>query len=269
MPRSDRKKKACPESQEGWTFYGDEMKDALGIDDAGAIGAWLDEGNSTDARHEIIGRCKCATPLIVAASFEGSEQIVKLLVRKGVDVNACSSRSHGGLCAIKGAVCSNSPAILQLLLEHGAKDQPTDDGHTAEEMAEMIAAPADMLPPHSKGDPRCINLLRQYEKKRREEERRRAEPIVTVAQPQKQAQPAAATSSAAVAAVDALEKAARAADEREAKAAENLTVSPHHQTTTHAHTHARACAHTRGAHAPPLASTAAPLTLSGLSSRLS
>ena len=101
-------------------------------------------------------------------------QVVKLLVSKGVDVNACSSKAHGGLCAIKGAVCSNSPEILQLLLEHGAKDQPADDGPTAEDLAKMLALPADTAPPHSKGDSRCLDVLRRYKKGRREAERRQA-----------------------------------------------------------------------------------------------
>jgi hypothetical protein len=304
MPREKKKKAGA---QEGWTFYGDAVKDAMASDDAVAVGAWLDEGNSADARHEI-GRCKCAMPLVAAAAFEGSgqvsmppsktrtrgyatilqmvtnqcsqltarafswvapspfesypthhmthlmragpgplnaiaclrvltimsfksrevdfrlPQVVKLLVSKGVDVNACSSKAHGGLCAIKGAVCSNSPEILQLLLEHGAKDQPADDGPTAEDLAKMLALPADTAPPHSKGDSRCLDVLRRYKKGRREVERRQA----TSEEARGDARKAAAPDlTAAVAQPQpAAAAAARAADERDAKAAENPSVSP-------------------------------------------
>ena len=90
MPREKKKKAGA---QEGWTFYGDAVQDAMASDDAVAVGAWLDAGNSADARHEI-DPCKCAMPLVAAAAFEGSVQ-VSMPPSKNAHARLCHNLANG------------------------------------------------------------------------------------------------------------------------------------------------------------------------------
>ena len=140
-------------------FWGDDIKQATECDDVNYIDAWLNAGNSVNARHETRGRCTCEMPLIASAAYSGAERVVRLLIARGADVNA---KAEGGLGALFNAVCSHSPTIVELLLEAGARDEPLPNGDCAEDYAEMIAAPVDVAPPHSKGDPTCLRLLQRY-----------------------------------------------------------------------------------------------------------
>ena len=141
------------------SFWGDDIKRAVERDDVDFVEAWLEAGNSVDARHEIRGRCTCAMPLIAAAAYEGAERVVRMLIARGADVNA---KADGGLGALFNAVCSNYKTIVELLLVAGARDEPNPSGDRAEDYAEMIAAPVDAAPPHSKGDPTCLRLLQRH-----------------------------------------------------------------------------------------------------------
>ena len=140
-------------------FWGDDIKQAVQCDDVNFVEAWLEAGNSVDARHEMRGRCTCAMPLIAAAAYDGAERVVRLLIARDADVNALA---EGGLGALFNAVCSNYTTIVELLLVAGAKDVPNRSGDRSEDVAEMIAAPVDEAPPHSKGDPTCLRLLQRY-----------------------------------------------------------------------------------------------------------
>ena len=143
------------------------MKQACERDDADAVERWLDAGNSPDARHDIRGRCTCAMPLIGAAAYDGAEAVVRLLISRGADVNAQAEGQYG---ALFNAVSSNYKLIVKILLMAGARDTPSENGDKAEDVAEMIAAPADAAPPLSKGDPTCLRLLRQYAPLSREQQ---------------------------------------------------------------------------------------------------
>lgn len=71
---------------------------------------------------EVAGHCKNdATPLMRAAA-QGHFAIAKLLIDKGADVNATKGASL--VTALKMAAASNSPKIMALLLQHGARIEP-------------------------------------------------------------------------------------------------------------------------------------------------
>lgn len=157
MPRG-RKGKAAS------TYFSTAVKDDAEHDDVEAIQAWLDEGNSPNAVHEIAGGCTCRMPLLAAACFSDSPGVARLLLERRADANAKSAEV--GLTPLLAATTNNSPGILHMLLEAGAKDQKNSQGDTAEDYAMMLAAPPDGSE-MCLGDPTCLNLLRTYKSGRR------------------------------------------------------------------------------------------------------
>ena len=70
-------------------------------------------------------RDKNGETVLIRAAYSGEEGIFRLLLDRGVDVNA---KARGGSSALLEAVAlRNSPAILALLLEHGARVTDRDE----------------------------------------------------------------------------------------------------------------------------------------------
>lgn len=72
------------------------------------------------------------TPLHSAAAG-GSAEIVHVLLAAGADANA---RQNLGFKALHAAAQNNDAAMARDLLDHGATDEPTEDGRTALAIAE-------------------------------------------------------------------------------------------------------------------------------------
>ncbi len=72
------------------------------------------------------------TPLHSAAAG-GSAEIVHVLLAAGADANA---RQNLGFTALHAAAQNGDAAMARDLLDHGATDEPTDDGRTALAIAE-------------------------------------------------------------------------------------------------------------------------------------
>ena len=71
---------------------------------------------------EVAGHCKNDTTPLMRAAAQGHFAIAKLLIDKGADVNA--TRGASLVTALKMAAASNSPNIMALLLQHGARIEP-------------------------------------------------------------------------------------------------------------------------------------------------
>jgi len=84
------------------------QKDIKGVKDI------LAKGADVNIREKTMG----STPLIVACSLEGTEEIVKLLISKGADVNVIGT--YDGRTALIWAA-ANSKNNVELLLAKGAK----------------------------------------------------------------------------------------------------------------------------------------------------
>jgi len=128
----------------------------------------LDEGKKTEAIKLIndTNNLECRdeyslTPLLIAISrprfnLEDTTEIVRLLVAKGVNVNARITKEISGLEGLKGSTPLMSAAamgmddVVKLLLDHGADiDAQADNGETAV----MCAATID------DGNPTTVRLL--------------------------------------------------------------------------------------------------------------
>src|SRR5688572_22124321 len=84
----------------------------LAVGDARKVRILLDRGADVHAR-SALGR----TPLLVAASTNGTVETVRLLLSKGADVNAADT---SGVTPLLAAASVDDAAVATLLLERGA-----------------------------------------------------------------------------------------------------------------------------------------------------
>jgi ankyrin repeat protein len=83
------------------------------IPDAAKVKLLLDAGADVNARSSNVGR----TPLLIAASYPGTVEILKLLIGKGADFEA---RDRRGRNALRLAVVSADISVVRFFVERGA-----------------------------------------------------------------------------------------------------------------------------------------------------
>ena len=99
---------------------------ASSVGDCATLSKHLDSertGSLVSDRQTMLNRC------LRTASGSGQEQVVKMLLERGADVNAASKN---GLTALHLATVSIYPELVQLLVDQGAEtDSADDEGETA------------------------------------------------------------------------------------------------------------------------------------------
>jgi ankyrin repeat protein len=131
-------------------------------EDLTALTLLLDAGANVNAK----GRKACATPLIAAAA-RNAPDAVRLLVRRGADIDACDEQ---GRTALMIAAWHGHPRSVQALLECGADHSLRSDGGTTALMAASLPGEPDRmlqklnsLPVAPSRDPGTEHLLQQLE----------------------------------------------------------------------------------------------------------
>ena len=108
---------------------GDPSKEIIKIAKTGQVGR-LKELLATD-KSLINARDKDGSTPLHCAVWKGQEQVVKLLLEAGADVNAHNENDHWGTTPLHAAAHANQAAIAQRLIDHGADVNSQDrEGRT-------------------------------------------------------------------------------------------------------------------------------------------
>ena len=90
------------------------------IPDLAKVKALLEHGADVNAKSKNLGR----TPLLVAASYPGSVEVLKLLLSKGADLHA---KDDARMHALGRAVVSSDVSVVRFLVESGI--DPNEEGY--------------------------------------------------------------------------------------------------------------------------------------------
>jgi ankyrin repeat protein len=113
-------------SPDGWT----PLHLAAAFGGADAVRALLDLGADPNQRSQ---NALDNTPLHACVAISHSDEIVRMLLDAGADINATQ---HGGFTPLHSAAFNGSTDVVRLLLERGAdRHLKTDDDQTAADLA--------------------------------------------------------------------------------------------------------------------------------------
>src|SRR5215831_3490856 len=92
------------------------------IPDFAKVELLIEHGADVNARSDNLQR----TPLLVAASYPGSVEVLKLLIRRGADIHA---KDRTGTHALGRATSFADVSVVRFLVEHGC--DPNEEGYGA------------------------------------------------------------------------------------------------------------------------------------------